>query len=451
MGFFLFLLVTATLLIRPAEQFPELRGVRLYEAIILLCFAFSFSSVLEQFTLRSLELRPITLCMFGLLVAVPLSHLSQGEGRLAAQRGFEFFKIVVYYLLLVGNVTTGLRLRIFLICIGFFSVLFVSVAVLQYHDVLKLPEPEPEELVGALDNPKAHQNAKNAFVTDKEYDAVSGQMIEFKRLRGTGIFRDPNDISLLLSLGIFIALFGLTDISQGVFRLGWLGPLVFLLYALSLTQSRAGYFSVLVGAAVLLGGRYGWRVMLLGLPLVPVAMVLAGGRIASFSAAEGTGQSRVQIWSDCLAQMRTAPLFGIGFNELATYVGKVAHNSFLSAYAELGLFGGTFFFAAFFFAFVLLWRLLKHRWALYDPAMRRLLPFLLAILASYTIGILTLSRVDAVPTYLVLGLVTVFTHVATMYAPVFAARLDTRLLQRMAVATVAFLAVSYMFVRVFRA
>src|SRR5262245_46331381 len=110
MGFFLFLLVTATLLIRPAELLPELRSARLYETTILLCLVFSLSSILEQFSLRSLELRPITLCMFGLLVAVVLSHLYQGNIEGAYEQGLTFLKILIYYLLLVGNITTGGRL-----------------------------------------------------------------------------------------------------------------------------------------------------------------------------------------------------------------------------------------------------------------------------------------------------------------------------------------------------
>ena len=35
MGFFFFLLVTATLLIRPSEQIPELRGIRIYEVPVV--------------------------------------------------------------------------------------------------------------------------------------------------------------------------------------------------------------------------------------------------------------------------------------------------------------------------------------------------------------------------------------------------------------------------------
>jgi hypothetical protein len=50
-----------------------------------------------------------------------------------------------------------------------------------------------------------------------------------------------------------------------------------------------------------------------------------------------------------------------------------------------------------------------------------------------------------------LGLMTVFIHVATAYSPVALVRIDARMVQRLAFASVAFLAASYMFVRVFRA
>jgi O-antigen ligase len=452
MGFFFFLLVTAVLLIRPSELVPELRSVHVYEITILLCLVFSLSPVLQQFSLRSLVVRPITLCLFGLLPAVALSQLAQGNIQGTFEQSLAFLKIVIYYLLLVANITNVVRLRIFIICLGVFSVVCVSLAVLQYHDILKLPEPEPELVLNVAGRPQPKAKDKGAYVVDKEYDPVAGQMVEFRRLRSVGIFADPNDLSLLLTMGIFIAVFGLTDRVQGALRLGWLGPLLFLGYALLLTQSRGGMLSLFFGCAMLLGARYGWRAMLLlGVPLVPVGMLLIGGRMASFSASEGTGQTRVQVWADGLEQLRDSPLFGIGFNELGNVVGKAAHNSFINAYAETGLLGGTLFFATFFFAFVTLLRLLKYQRALCDPSMRRLLPCLLAILASFTVGVMTLSRTESVTTYMVLGLVTAFMHVATIYTPALAVRIDTRLVQRMALSSVGLLLALYMFVRVFRA
>jgi hypothetical protein len=450
MGFFLFLLVTATLLIRPAEQMPELYGAHLYETFIVLCFAFSMTSILDQFSLKSLENRPITLCVFGLLLAVVISHLAQGNADKAAMTGFEFAKAIVYYLLLVGNVNTAARLRIFVGCLGICAVLFVVLSILQYHEVIVLPQPQPYVLAG--DRAKGSETSMGAYVKDMEWDPVSGQNVEFKRLRGTGIFRDPNDLCLLLAMGLFIALYGFTDRAQGVFRLAWLPPLVLFIYALALTYSRGGVMGLLAGCLVLCYARYGWRgTLLMASPLLAGAIVLIGGRMGSLATAEGTGQTRIQIWSDGLDQLRSSPLFGVGMNELGDLVGKAAHNSFLHAYAELGLFGGTFFLGAFLFALQSLNRILTHRQYLADPEMRRLVPFLMAMLVAYIVGILSLSRVETVPTYMMLGLVTAFAHVAMVKAPGFALRLDGRLVQRWALASVGFLMATYMVVRVFRA
>src|SRR5436309_3285608 len=78
-GFVLFILLNATLFVRPAEIVPALIGVEIYQALILACLLASFPGVLEQLTPRSLERRPATVCVLGLFVAVLLSHLAHGE------------------------------------------------------------------------------------------------------------------------------------------------------------------------------------------------------------------------------------------------------------------------------------------------------------------------------------------------------------------------------------
>jgi O-antigen ligase len=209
--------------------------------------------------------------------------------------------------------------------------------------------------------------------------------------------------------------------------------------------------SLMAGFMALFYARYGWRgTLLLGVPLVPAALAFFGSRMGSISTSEGTGQTRIQIWSDTIMAMQTSPIFGVGLNELGNWVGKVAHNSFLGAYAELGFFGGTLFFAAFFFALMTLLRLLANRQLVVDGELKRLLPYLTAMLIAYWVGILSLSRIDAVPTYLLLGLATVAANLAAGPVPTLALRLDGRLFQRMAMASVAFLVASYMFVRVFK-
>src|SRR5947209_564283 len=78
-GFALFLVLNATLFVRPAEVVPALLGWEIYQALILLCLLASFPAILAQLQARALESRPITVFVLGLLPAVVLSQLSNGR------------------------------------------------------------------------------------------------------------------------------------------------------------------------------------------------------------------------------------------------------------------------------------------------------------------------------------------------------------------------------------
>ena len=58
-----------------------------------------------------------------------------------------------------------------------------------------------------------------------------------------------------------------------------------------------------------------------------------------------------------MALLRQYPLVEVGKGEFAEGVGHVAHNSYVHCYTELGLLGGTFFFAAFYISLAYLRRL----------------------------------------------------------------------------------------------
>ena len=68
--------------------------------------------------------------------------------------------------------------------------------------------------------------------------------------------------------------------------------------------------------------------------------------MTSISADEGTGQARIQLWSDGLMFFQQSPLFGIGMENYRQFSRHVAHNSFIHCFAELGLLGGTLFLGA---------------------------------------------------------------------------------------------------------
>ncbi len=429
MDFLLFLLLNAVLFVRPAEIVPALLGMPIYEGVIIACLVSASPAVLEQLGPRSLARRPITLCVLGLAAAVVVSHLAHFDTYSAREYGLDFAKVVAFYLLLCGVVSTPRRLRAFLAALPVFAVVVTALAVLAYHGKIDIPDLEP--------------------LSETWADPDTGEEIVALRMRSTGIFNDPNDLCLLLVTSIVLSLYHLTNPAQRLLALLWLAPLALFGYGLMLTQSRGGFLALLAALAALIASRLPWRKSLpAAVVVLPLLFVLFGGRQTSLTTAEGTGQDRVQLWSEGLTLFHQAPLFGIGRGEYLEQVGMVAHNSFVHAYVELGLFGGTLFLGAFGLAAVALWRLRSRTFAILDPEVRRALPYVLAVVVGYAAGVLSLSRPYVVPTYLVFGLACVCGRVALAgnAAPVLA--VSGRLAARLAVCSVAFLALTEVYVKI---
>src|SRR5688572_30219755 len=117
MAFILFILVNATLFIRPAEIVPALLGWEIYFYVILACLVVSTPEVMRYLTAQSLDRQPITLCVFALLFVILLAPMLAGDVGEAWRTGFTFAKVIVYYLLFVSLVTTPERLRMLVIAI----------------------------------------------------------------------------------------------------------------------------------------------------------------------------------------------------------------------------------------------------------------------------------------------------------------------------------------------
>jgi O-antigen ligase len=428
-GFALFLVLNATLFVRPGEIVPALIGWEIYQALILLCLLAAFPAILEQLQARSLESRPITVCVLALLLAVVLSHLSHARLEEAALFGWDFFKLVLYFLLFVGLVTTPDRLRTLLRCLIVFAAFTTTLAILQYHGYITLPNLDP--------------------IKEGYLDRTAGRDSTVVRLVGSGLFHDPNDLCSLLVVSILLALWALTDPNSGASRLLWLVALGLFLYGLKLTQSRGGLLALLAGLGMFFQARFGIsKAIALGALLLPV-LLLGGGRQTDLNTTSGTGQDRIQLWSDGLTMFRDSPLFGVGRDEFAKSAGLVAHNSFLHAFAELGFFGGIFFVGAFAYSIESLHRRGRRR-VILDPELRRLQPYLLGLLSGYSVGMMSLTLCYIIPTYTLLGAANVFLRLAETSPPLPPARFDARLLVRLAGIGVGVMIVLYVFVRFFR-
>src|SRR5439155_22586562 len=99
----LFLLVNATLFIRPSEIIPGLDVINIYLILSLACVAASLPAVINRLTGRALAMQPGVLCVLGILPAIVLSDLAHGATYYARVDSIEFVKkVLIYFLLLIG-------------------------------------------------------------------------------------------------------------------------------------------------------------------------------------------------------------------------------------------------------------------------------------------------------------------------------------------------------------
>jgi O-antigen ligase len=345
---------------------------------------------------------------------------------------YKYLKILVYFLLLISLLDTPTQFRRFLGWLGIFILFLALVALLHWHEMIHFP---------AI--------AEAIILIQRELDN-QGENVFISRLQGTGFFNDPNDLCLILVAGMAISLGGMTQPRTVLRRVFWLACFGAFGYALYLTKSRGGFIAMLAGLLVLFYTRLGWwRTLFLSVIVLPVIFLLFSGRATELSAETTTAQTRLQLWSQALDFFREAPFFGIGEGEYQEYSDEhfVAHNSFLHAFAELGFFGGTIFLGAFYYAFWVLSRLGSRQVHVLDPELRRLRPFVLTITGGYGAGLLSLSRITIVPTYMILGLGAAYLQMVTSYPPLTNTRFGARLMLRLVLVSLAFLLLSYLYVR----
>jgi hypothetical protein len=442
LAFVLFLLVNVVLLIRPSEILPQLEGIELYFYVIVACTLVAASDVLKYVTATPLDEQPIAICVAALCVFIVLPHLVVLNLEAAWKAGYYLFKHVVYFFLFVSVVTTPGRLRAYTCGLLLIVAVSVTVAVLEYHQIVTLPTLQA--------------------VRDSETGAW-GEIATFDRLQLSGIFKDPNDLCVWLATLVPLALYLLVQ-ERDIFRraLG-VGVLLLFAYAIYLTRSRGGFLAMVAGLGVTVGMRYGrQRAALVAAVGLPLLLLMFAGRQTSIDANAGTGQTRIQLWSDWLDKFKGEPVLGVGVelpdidpaiaqdgHKVVAKIGHAAHNSFLQAFADAGFFGGCLFLGAFFTALWSLWRVGMARTLPRDPQVHAMRPFMMGAVAAYTAGAMTLSLWIAAPTYVVLALAACYPRINRGDPPMPPVRFDTRLLGRFVGLGIGFLVAMYVFVRVF--
>ncbi len=415
---FVFLLLAAgTLLFRPADLLPSIRGAPIYELLMIACLVAGAPALLSNLSLRSFWRNGLLVLMLLMVPTIMLSHLWAGNTWEARIDGGEALKAATLAVLVVTLVNTPLRMRMLMTAVVASVVAVTVLAILHYHAFLRVPALASIE-----------QRLPNS-------DSV------VLRLCGIGVFNDPNDFALLLVVAMCICAYGLTESTGRVVRVAFLAPLLLFAYAFLLTHSRGGLIA-LVGAALAFGvARTGWRNTLFVALLVgaPVA-ALASGRQFSVDLDDpnDTFQTRLELWYEAMGVFWHAPILGVGPGRLVERFGAVAHNSYLQAFTEMGFVGGTVFLGA---SAVAVRSVARARPI--DPMASRMRPCMLAIAVGYGAGLLSLSRTYTVPTQLVLALAAAYlTFGRSMVPP-----LDLRLVRTLVLASVGMIAATQIFLR----
>jgi len=395
-GFLLLVLTTSALFVRPADLVPELEEWPLYQFAIVSCLVVSARTVKHQLSNQNILRQPVLASLIWLLVAVALSHLAHGFFWAARMSLVEVAKVVALYVLILGLVNTPFRIIKF---VQWLTISITSVAGLAL-----------------LDRYGYFTIAALGSIRDRGVQQAGEEAAVFvERIRGTGIFQDPNDFGLILVTGLVLSVSFLLRPGAGWLRHFWLFPCVVLLTTIALTHSRGAMLSLVCAVPAGIAYCRSLYVGIVSLAVIPLLALFFSARMTDVdSMVEGTGQSRIHIWSESITVWKQFPVFGLGEGLLFDELGMVTHNSFLHCFAELGLFGGSAFVTCFLAAGMGLWRLRAKSMVdserphadsdLTQVAHHRI--YIFAALVAYAAGILTLSRQFVVPTYLVLGLAT---------------------------------------------
>jgi hypothetical protein len=429
--FFLFLLVNATLFIRPAELIPATAGWPIYNVVIVIALIAAAPQIIKHLSENGLTGCPTTTCVLGMLAFVMLSHLARFDFWYARFNTLEFSKVIAYFLLLMATVNTTKRLFTLLATVVALTLFINALATIDYSGIIDIPTI--------------------SAVVQGDYDQLTGQAFDVSRMRATGIFHDPNDLSMIIVVSIVICAGGLFYRRLGAQRYLLMAPIGFLGYALTLTQSRGGLLALLAGCCTFFYARFGMmRAALLGAAAVPILLAGFSGRQINFGAAisGGTGQQRAELWSAALVAFKASPVFGIGEGMFVEHFRNVTHNSFVEAFVELGFFGGITFLGLFGIVGWSLWTLRGVRYQIDHAAVRHFLPYMIALLVAFAVSMMSLSRTYVLPTYLIAGTAAAYERLARPGTSLPPVRMSGKLLAWLCVAGVGFIAFIYFYIKI---
>jgi putative inorganic carbon (hco3(-)) transporter len=313
---YLFLLLYVTVIyVRPSEIVASLAEFPIVD--VLTACGMPLAALSLMMRPRRIVVLPTDLCVLGLWVAIVLSNLTWGWFWGAWMGFLEFMPVVFCYALVRVTLTTPRQFRGFVYLLVALNLFQAVNGIVQYHTGVGL---------GGL--------------------SAVGE----NRIRGTGIFNDPHDLGMTLVMTTPFILGGLFAAGAKVrHRIVWLLVLVPVLLAMDYTNSRG---TVIGLGAVLIAFGYrrfhGLPGTLVGATAVAALLFVGPSRMSAMDGSDNSSQSRVEAWGEGLGMLKANPVFGVGFGRFLDFHYKVAHNSIVHTFSELGLFGAFFLVGAYY-------------------------------------------------------------------------------------------------------
>src|SRR5690349_13518930 len=110
MPFFVFVVITGLLFLRPAEIVPSVAGWPLYEVAMIVGLILNADRLLDLLSSEQLRSNPVTVCVLGISLAVTLATILHQGPLEGVTAGVEMVKIALYYLMLLAVLDTPRRL-----------------------------------------------------------------------------------------------------------------------------------------------------------------------------------------------------------------------------------------------------------------------------------------------------------------------------------------------------
>jgi hypothetical protein len=335
MGLALLIVYLVLTFVRPGEQVPSLAPWRTMEVASGLALAAAALALLAG---RGPSFRAVQIpLVLALLAWAVLSVLASPGGLPTGLEGVLAFAKAggTAFLLLVLNVDSMRRLRIVAatLCLG--SLFAVGQGVLAYH--WGIGASRFLLVTSGVGGPDSEWDQAEAEPAPEGADALAADAVV--RIRGLGFINDPNDLaSTLVAVLPLLLAFRRPRARLRNGLLVW-APAAAMVYGIYLTRSRGGAVALAGLLALASRARLGRTLTVFVAAAFIVALVGLGFTGGRSMGVDRSASDRIDAWSEGLQMLKASPVWGVGFGNFRLHHERVAHNSFVHCFSELGLVG----------------------------------------------------------------------------------------------------------------